>query len=101
MISPTLSVSSAIPFSCECTLADVLSGFDWLHHRVTFSASRLGDRTDIIGDRSLLTELCITRVCLDFAVVESVPADGLGITPPINVLPSLSRLMKSAIGEGM
>ena len=24
-----------------------------------------------------------------------------GIYPPINVLPSLSRLMKSAIGEGM
>merc|ERR1712111_234348 len=27
--------------------------------------------------------------------------DTKGIFPPINVLPSLSRLMKSAIGEGM
>jgi V-type H+-transporting ATPase subunit B len=27
--------------------------------------------------------------------------DNRGISPPINVLPSLSRLMKSAIGEGM
>lgn len=43
-----------------------------------------------------MTPLCITltRAILFFHLFSQ-------ISPPINVLPSLSRLMKSAIGEGM
>lgn len=47
-------------------------------------ASKAKDELDIIN--AILVKLC---PCI------------LQIYPPINVLPSLSRLMKSAIGEGM
>lgn len=46
-------------------------------------------------------KLVITLVSLASAAVKITNFNFFQIYPPINVLPSLSRLMKSAIGEGM
>lgn len=47
-----------------------------------------------------MTLKCLCTVKLDIYIVNFLPVLPQ-IYPPINVLPSLSRLMKSAIGEGM
>merc|ERR1712178_590261 len=43
----------------------------------------------------------LTGYITDGPIFVDQPMHNRGIYPPINVLPSLSRLMKSAIGEGM
>ena len=49
----------------------------------------------------LFLALCCVMLCCAVQIYIDRQLHNRQVYPPINVLPSLSRLMKSAIGEGM
>lgn len=71
---------------------------DWLHHR---GANLCRSATPQPTGTTLLDIFELPRSTSRCSFVTCWFLTELKIYPPVNVLPSLSRLMKSAIGEGM